>query len=408
MDSYLRRLFIGLRSSMKKIELLSPAGDLERLKVTLLYGADAVYLGGEKYGLRANATNFTIDEIREGCSFAHRLGKKVYLTLNIVFHNEDMDGVTDYIGSVVDAGIDAFIVSDPFIISYIKSNYPNVEVHLSTQNSTTNYEAVNFFKNQGVDRVVLARELSKREIKEIIDKTGIDIEVFIHGAMCTCFSGRCALSNYVTNRDANRGGCSQVCRFAFETPEDKKFTMATKDLNMAKYIPDLIDIGVRSLKVEGRMRSIYYLATVIGSYRTLIDSYYNNKLTDEVMAEEEKILSRVANREVSTHYFMKEADFSDQYYTGRVEISNQDYLGQVLEYNRESKLIKILERNYFELGDKVELFTPNGDRVQFTVSSLFDSNMNEIDVARHPDNVYYLYLDTDIDISDYSMIRKCI
>ena len=408
MDSYLRRLFIGLRSSMKKIELLSPAGDLERLKVTLLYGADAVYLGGEKYGLRANATNFTIDEIREGCSFAHRLGKKVYLTLNIVFHNEDMDGVTDYIGSVVDAGIDAFIVSDPFIISYIKSNYPNVEVHLSTQNSTTNYEAVNFFKNQGVDRVVLARELSKREIKEIIDKTGIDIEVFIHGAMCTCFSGRCALSNYVTNRDANRGGCSQVCRFAFETPEDKKFTMATKDLNMAKYIPDLIDIGVRSLKVEGRMRSIYYLATVIGSYRTLIDSYYNNKLTDEVMAEEEKILSRVANREVSTHYFMKEADFSDQYYTGRVEISNQDYLGQVLEYNRESKLIKILERNYFEIGDKVELFTPNGDRVQFTVSSLFDSDMNEIDVARHPDNVYYLYLDTDIDISDYSMIRKCI
>lgn len=184
--------------------------------------------------------------------------------------------------------------------------------------------------------------------------------------------------------------------------------MATKDLNMAKYIPDLIDIGVRSLKVEGRMRSIYYLATVIGSYRTLIDSYYNNKLTDEVMAEEEKILSRVANREVSTHYFMKEADFSDQYYTGRVEISNQDYLGQVLEYNRESKLIKILERNYFELGDKVELFTPNGDRVQFTVSSLFDSDMNEIDVARHPDNVYYLYLDTDIDISDYSMIRKCI
>ena len=393
---------------MRKIELLSPAGDLERLKVTLLYGADAVYIGGKKFGLRANATNFSIDEIRMGCEFAHKLNKKVYLTLNIVFHNEDMEDVFSYIKDVVEAGIDAFIVSDPFIISHIVDNYPNVEVHLSTQNSTTNYEAVNYFKEQGVKRVVLARELSKVEIKDIIEKTGVDIEVFIHGAMCTCFSGRCALSNYVTNRDANRGGCSQVCRFAFETPEDKKFTMATKDLNMAKYIPDLIDIGVRSLKVEGRMRSIYYLATVIGSYRTLIDSYYNNKLTDEVMAEEEKILSRVANREVSTHYFMKEADFSDQYYTGRVEISNQDYLGQVLEYNRESKLIKILERNYFELGDKVELFTPNGDRVQFTVSSLFDSDMNEIDVARHPDNVYYLYLDTDIDISDYSMIRKCI
>ena len=183
----------------KRIELLSPAGDLERLKVTLLYGADAVYIGGEKYSLRANATNFSIDEIREGCNFAHKLGKRVHLTLNIVFHNEDMDGVKEYIKEVVDAGIDAFIVSDPFIISYIKENYSKVEVHLSTQNSTTNYKTVEYFGNEGVDRVVLARELSKKEIKDIIDKTNVDIEVFIHGAMCTCFSGRCALSNYVTN-----------------------------------------------------------------------------------------------------------------------------------------------------------------------------------------------------------------
>ena len=240
---------------MKRIELLSPAGDLERLKVTLMYGADAVYIGGERYSLRANANNFSLEEIKEACTFAHKLGKKVHLTLNIVFHNEDMEEVEDYIKKVVDAGIDAFIVSDPFIISYIKENF-DVEVHLSTQNSTSNYEAIKFFESEGIDRVVLARELSKSEIKEIIDKVNCDIEVFIHGAMCTCFSGRCALSNYVTNRDANRGGCAQVCRFAFKNEDKKDFTMALKDMNMADYIGDLIDIGVRSLKVEGRMRSL--------------------------------------------------------------------------------------------------------------------------------------------------------
>ncbi len=390
---------------MKRVELLSPAGDLERLKVTLLYGADAVYIGGEKLGLRANATNFSIDEIKEGCIFAHRLGKKVYLTLNIVFHNEDMDGVEEYIRDVVDAGIDAFIVSDPFILSYIKKEYPEVEVHLSTQNSTTNYLTVNYFKSEGIDRVVLARELSKSEIKEIIEKTHVDIEVFIHGAMCTCFSGRCALSNYVTNRDANRGGCAQVCRFSFKNGDNKEFTMATKDMNMARYISDLIDIGVSSLKVEGRMRSLYYLATVIGTYRKIIDNYYENTLTEEKLKLYEARLSRVANREVSSHYFLKEADYSDQYYTGRSEVSNQDYLGQIISYDKNSKLVKFYERNYFEVGDKVELFTPNGDSVEFVVSKLYNEDMVPVDVARHPDNVYYIYLDIDFDISEYSMIR---
>ena len=207
---------------MEKIELLAPAGDMMRLKINLLYGADAIYFGGYKYGLRANATNFSKEEIKEASEFAHKLHKKVYLTLNIVFHNEDMNEVEEYIDEVVSAGIDAFIVSDPFIISYIKEKHNNVEVHLSTQNSTTNYEAVNFFKSEGVDRIVLARELSINEIKEIIDRTKIDIEVFIHGAMCTCFSGRCSLSNYITNRDANRGGCSQVCRFNFKTRQINK------------------------------------------------------------------------------------------------------------------------------------------------------------------------------------------
>ena len=388
---------------MDKVELLSPAGDLERLKVTLLYGADAVYIGGQNYSLRANASNFSLDEIREGCSFAHKLGKRVHLTLNIVFHNEDMAEVEKYIRDVVDCGIDAFIVSDPFIISYIKTNYPQVEVHLSTQNSTSNYKAIEFFKKEGVDRVVLARELSKKQIAEIVKKSGVDIEVFIHGAMCTCFSGRCALSNYVTNRDANRGGCAQVCRFTFKNGNEKDFTMALKDMNMAEYISDLIEIGVKSFKVEGRMRSLYYLATVIGAYREIIDGYYNNSLTKEKMAILEERLNRVANRETSTHYFEKEADYTDQYYSGRSEVSNQDYLGQVIEYK--DSLLKFYERNYFEVGDLVEVFTPSGEHINFVVCELFDEDMNPVDVARHPDNIYYLKMNSDVEIPEYSMIK---
>lgn len=388
---------------MTKIELLSPAGDLERLKVTLLYGADAVYIGGEQYSLRANAANFSLEEIEEACTFAHKLNKKVYLTLNIVFHNEDMSDVESYINAVVKCGIDAFIVSDPFIISYIKSNFKEVEVHLSTQNSTSNYKAVEYFKNEGIDRVVLAREVGKKDMKEIIEKTKVDIEVFIHGAMCTCFSGRCALSNYVTNRDANRGGCAQVCRFAFTTAEDKDFTMATKDLNMAEYITDLIDIGVKSLKVEGRMRSLYYLATVIGTYREIIDRYYAKTLTKEVMQELEYRLSRVANREVSTHYFLKEADYTDQYYSGRQELSNQDYLGLIKGYDKENGCLILVERNYFKPGDNTEIFTPNGEVFKYQIDKIYDENMQELELARHPEQVLKIKFDHELPV--YSMIR---
>ena len=242
---------------MDRIELLSPAGDLERLKVTLLYGADAVYIGGEIGSLRANAVNFTISEIKEGCNFAHKLNKKVYLTLNIVFHNEEIAEIEDYIKKVVAAGIDAFIVSDPFIISYLVNNYPEVEVHLSTQNSTSNYKAVEFFKDEGVKRIVLARELSKPEIAEIIKKTKTDIEVFIHGAMCTCVSGRCALSNYVTGRDANRGGCAHSCRWKYHLFDGENIisnpncllSMSSKDLRASAYIERMIKCKIASLKI---------------------------------------------------------------------------------------------------------------------------------------------------------------
>ena len=388
---------------MKKVELLSPAGDMERLKVTLLYGADAVYIGGEKYSLRANATNFTLEEIKEACEFAHKLNKKVYQTINIVFHNEDIDGVYEYIKECVDCGVDAFIVSDPFIISYIKDNF-DVEVHLSTQNSTTNYDTVSYFKEKGIDRVVPARELNKKQIKEIIDKTGIDVEVFIHGSMCTFYSGRCALSNYLTNRDSNRGGCSQVCRFVFDIEgEDEKYSFATKDLNMSTYMKDLIEIGVASLKVEGRMRSLYYLATVIGTYRKLIDQIYNNTLTDESFKEFEYTLNKVANRETSTHYFAHEADETDQYFTGRQELSNQEYLAIVEDYDKENKQIIISERNYFKIGDFVELFTPSGKSYKIEIKKIYDEENNEIDVARHPKQV--LRLDFDEEVEPYSMIR---
>ncbi len=385
---------------MKKIELLAPAGDLERLKINLLYGADAVYLGGEKYSLRANATNFTLDELKEGCTFAHSLGKRVHQTINIVFHNEDMEDVKEYIGKCVKAGVDAFIVSDPFIINYIKEEYPKVEVHLSTQSSMTNNMAVKFFEEEGVNRVVLARELSKDEIKEIIDSTNVDIEVFLQGAMCSLFSGRCALSSYVTNRDANRGGCAQICRFAFKT-NSEDFTFASKDLSLAKRIKDLIEIGVTSLKIEGRMRSIYYLATVIGSYRKLIDAYYYGTLTDELIKREAKILDRVANRDTSEQFFKGYNDYNDEYFTGRCEISNQDFLGLVVA--SDGKYLTIHEKNYFKKGDVAEVFTPSGEVYDYVISDIITKD-GIVDTARHPEEE--LKLPFNIKVPKYSMIRK--
>ena len=386
---------------MNRVELLSPAGDLERLKVTLLYGADAVYIGGKKYSLRANATNFDIEEIKEGVEFAHKLNKRVHFTLNIAFHEEDLKDLYEYIEEVVNTNIDAFIVSDISAANYIKNKYPNVEVHISTQDSTTNIASVKYLEDKGFDRVVLARELSEKEIKEINDNVNIPTEVFIHGATCSCLSGRCALSNYVTNRDANRGGCAQVCRFTFET-DKKDFTFATKDMNMAPHIKELIDIGVKSLKVEGRMRSIYYLATVIGTYHKLIDDIYTNKLTEERLNKYIKTLNRVANRETSSHYFKHEADYTDQYFTGRQELSNQDFLALIDGYDSKNKCLNIIERNYFEVGDKVEIFTPT-EEYTITIDKLYDENMNSIDIARHPGEL--LKIPFKKELPKYSMIR---
>ena len=387
---------------MEKVELLAPAGDLERLKITLLYGADAVYVGGQLFGLRANATNFTLEELKEGCTFAHKLGKKVYLTVNIVFHEEDRKKLKSYLKSVVEAGIDAVIVSDPFVVSYMAVHFPQVEVHVSTQAFITNHQAIKFYESLKAKRIILARELSYQEIKGIVKNSNLDIEVFIHGAMCTCYSGRCALSSYITNRDANRGGCAQVCRFSFDSQEGP-FSMATKDLNMSFHIKDLIEIGVKSLKVEGRMRSLYYLATVIGSYRFIIDGIYNNSLTKEKLEEYQKRLSSVANREVTSQYFMHEADYNDQYYTGRQEVSNQEYLGLIIGYDEELKALILKERNYFKIGDVVEIFTPNGDIYSYKIETIFNEENEKIEIARHPEEI--LKLPFPKKLQDYSMIR---
>ncbi len=396
---------------MKKIELLAPAGDLERLKFAFMYGADACYIGGREFSLRANAKNFSIDEIKEATTYAHSLNKKVYVTVNIVFHNENEDKLLDYLKSLEEASVDALIVSDPLVINLIKKNKLNLKVHISTQASCLNKETALFWKNEGAERVVLARELSKGEIKEIIDKTGIEVECFIHGAMCSSYSGRCVLSNYLTGRDANRGGCAQICRWEFPLYDSKLnkiesktlFTASSKDLMMIDYIKDMIDIGVTSLKVEGRMRSNYYVATVINTYRSIIDDIYNNTLTNENITHYKKVLERVANREAKVQFFDKLPSVDEQYYLGRNEASNQDFLGIVEDYDDESKMVTITERNYFKTGDEVEIFGPNIKTFSFIMPDIYNKDNEKVNIGRHPEEILKFKLDKKVFRGD--MIR---
>lgn len=374
---------------MKKIELMAPAGDIEKLKIALLYGADIVYIGGKKYSLRANASNFTIEDIKSSCIFAHKLGKKVYVTVNILFHDEDLEGVKTYLKELEDSCVDAVIICDAFLIPIIKKETPKLKIVMSTQMSTSNTLSVKHFMEEGVDSIVLAREVTKKEIKEIYDETHADLEVFLHGAMCTCYSGRCVLSNYVTNRDSNRGGCAQVCRFCFDLDKKRKknFSIATKDLNLADHIKDLIEIGVKHLKVEGRMRGTYYIATVINCYRNLIDAYYNNNWTKSNLERNLKFLSRVANRESTSQYFMNEATYKDQYYLDRMEVSNQDFLGLILDYDEKTSYATIEQRNYFKKGDKVNIFGPEKCDFDFVITDILNENNESIEIARHPKEI---------------------
>ena len=398
---------------MKKIELLAPAGSLEKLKVAFHYGADACYIGGRDFSLRANATNFSIDEIKEACDIAHELGKKIYVTVNIVFHNEDVKELEEYLRSLEKAGVDAIIMSDPWLISFVKEKKINLELHMSTQASTLNYESVNFWKDLGVSRVVLARELHYTEIKDIIDKTGMEIETFVHGAMCSSYSGRCVLSNYFTNRDANRGGCAQVCRYCFDFYDDNKekvesdteFTMSTKDLSLISMLSKMIEIGIASLKIEGRMRSNYYIATVVSTYREAIDSYYDGTLDEEKLAYYKKVLNRVANRDSEEQFFNTFPDVKGQYFLGRQEVSNQDFLGIVLDYDEENKIVTITERNFFKKGDVVEIFGPKTKTFTFTVPDIYNEDGELVDAARHPEEIIRFKLDILVRKDDIMRIK---
>lgn len=396
---------------MQKIELLAPAGDLERLKVAIDYGADAVYLGGPILGLRANAKNFTYEEIKEGCIYAHERNKKVYVTVNIVLHNKEANLVEESLKQLEKCGVDAIIVSDPAVISIAKKN-TNLEIHLSTQQSTLNIEACRFWKKQGVSRIVLGREASKEDILEIRKNVDIEIECFVHGAMCAGLSGRCVLSNYLTNRDANRGGCSQICRWDFDLRNkdlnlikgENNFTFCSKDLSMLTVLPDMIKCGISSLKIEGRMRSIYYVATIVNIYRKAIDEYYENECIKNI-EEKIKIVRRCANRDSIVQFFNGVNDYTCGYYNGRFEESNQDFLGVVLEYNNKTKVAVIEQRNYFKKGDIVDIFGPKHDTYTIKIDDIFDENNNIIDVVRHPRQVISMVIDKNIKSGDIIRIH---
>lgn len=370
---------------MNKVELLSPAGDLERLKIALLYGADAVYVGGKDFSLRANALNFSLDELRTATIYTHNLKKKIYVTVNIVFHDKDTKGLEKYLDELDNIGIDAIIASDAIVFNLYNKKKYRFELHISTQASSLDYETVNFYKDLGATRVVLAREANKEDIKRIKEETGLDLECFIHGAMCTSISGKCVLSNYVTNRDSNRGGCAQICRFIFDSDgTDIPFSMTPKDLNMIPYIKEMIDIGVNSFKVEGRMRSIYYIATVIDSYRRIIDGIINNTIKQTEISYYLDLLNRCANRDSTPQFFEKLPTNKEQYFLGRDEVSNQDFLGIVLDYDEKTKMALIEQRNYFKVGDEIEFFGPKKKPFTYIIKDIYDENMENIDVARHP------------------------
>lgn len=392
---------------MENIELLAPAGSLEKIKYAFMYGADAVYFGYKNYSLRANAKNLDLDEIKTAVDYAHSLGKKVYVTVNIVFHNEDFKGLKDYLIYLSKIQVDAIITSDVAVMNMIRENNIDLCIHVSTQASILNYEAALFYKGLGATRVVLAREATKEDIKRIKRETGLEIECFVHGAMCTSISGRCVLSNYCTNRDSNRGGCAQICRWTFDYEKDgekvseEPFSMTPKDLNMVPFIKDMIDAGVNSFKIEGRMRSIYYVSTVILIYRRLIDKILNNTLTPEYSTYALNILNRVANRESTPQFFDKLPGVDEQYYLGRCEYSNQDFLGLVIDYK--DGIATIEERNYFKIGDEVQFFGPSTETKNFRIEEILDEDGLTMEEANHPQMIVKIRV--PFELKKYDMMR---
>lgn len=407
------------KKPLKRPELLAPAGNLEKLKFAVHYGADAVYIGGQKYGLRSNADNFTFDEMREGVEFAARYGAKVFVATNIFAHNEDIDGLESYLRSLQDAGIAAIIVADPVIIETCKRVAPKLEIHLSTQQSTMNWQAVQFWKEEGVHRVVLAREASMEEIHEIKRRVDIEIETFIHGAMCSSYSGRCVLSNHFTDRDSNRGGCCQSCRwkydlFAGEEEEplfqqgDKPFTMGAKDLCMIEHLPAMIESGVESFKIEGRMKSIHYVATVVNVYRQAIDAYLADPEGYELKPEWLEEIQKAANRPLNTGFFFSVPGHEDHIYGPEEKAVPYDFAGLVLDYDSSTGRALVEQRNHFKTGQEVEFLGPRGASFQQTVSRIADEQGTELSAARHPLQKVWLEVERPVNPFDMMRMRKAM
>lgn len=394
---------------MKKIELLAPAGDLERLKIAIMYGADAVFIGGKEFSLRARASNFSLSDIKEGCEFAHQHQAKVYVTMNIVPHNDDLVGLEEYLLALVECKVDAIIVASMHIAQTAIKVAPSLEVHLSTQMSISNSSAVNFISNLGLKRIVLAREVTLAQIAQIKQNTTAELEVFIHGGMCASFSGRCMLSNYMTNRDANRGGCAHSCRWNYTLMNDEKiindnnefFNMGSKDLMAIKQIPKLIEIGVESLKIEGRMKSVYYIATVVRTYRNLIDDYYSGKEIDYDFYLEE--ISKAENRLSSTGFLLGPPTPNEQLYNMRSEVPTKTFVGYVLDYDEESQMALIEQRNYFSPFEVLEFFGPKLNNTQYQIGKIYDEELNELEVARHPQQRLKIFV--PFRLSKHDMVR---
>ena len=391
-----------------KTELLAPAGNLEKAKIALLYGADAVYVGGISFSLRARASNFTIEILEELVEFAHHLNKKDKLTTIIIFHDEDTDCLDQYLLELERIQVDAIICSSFVIIERAKA-ITKLEIHLSTQFSVTNHLLADYFFDEGIKRVVLARELSLSEIREVKHQTKADLEVFVHGGMCVSYSGRCTLSNYMVQRDANRGGCAHSCRWLYDLYENQHlmsdnhdFQMSSKDLEVTEYIPDLLEIGVSSLKIEGRMKSIHYVATVVLAYRMLIDDYYEGNLKD--MSYYRNEIKKAENRLTSIGFLDGEPGVDEQLYNSRSESPTKEFIGLVLDYLPDKKLALIEQRNYFELGDEIEIVSPDKTFYYCKVEDLMDEEYNQIEIARHP--LQKLFIRVDKEVKPYDLIRR--
>ena len=406
---------------LKKTEILAPAGTLEKLKTAIHYGADACYIGGEAYGLRSRAGNFNYEEMAEAVEFAHKRGAKVYLVANMITHEGDEVGSGEFFRTVRDLGIDAVLISDPGLIQICVSEAPGLPIHLSTQASATNYETLNFWADEGLERVVLAREVSMEEIRTMNEKVDVEIEAFVHGAMCISYSGRCVLSNHMSQRDANRGGCAQSCRWKYglfdidtegirhhvgagEEGIREKFAMSSVDLAMIEHIPDLVQAGVDSLKIEGRMKSIHYVSTIVNVYRAAVDAYCEDPEHYELKQEWVDELWKAAQRELSTGFFYGTPTENEQLFGRRRRIPHYNFVGQVLDYNPDTGIATIQQRNKFVVGDTVEFYGPGMRHFQQEVRQLWDEDGLEIMEAPHAMMICQLKVDQAVERFD--MMRK--